>query len=283
MHHKGERILAVFFATVLYCKAVVASKELGMVPNAVDDQYIGCRDKVLKDVTQNLLNKELSNSEAFKTTWVTKRLCQSLIRGGVEEHTTALLAYTHSSPYFRKSFNNDVETMGENATIYASNFHFKSFHFLLMDSMNLLNKGKCQTLYHLSATKYNAKLGAEIRFGRFTEAQQDNMDLLEDPDIEDGTLFNITSCSVLSVKENICNQGQIGMLLSPAEVFTVEEVKAHNNDGYRYTEIVLKHKKMFSYHNCYLSSWSTTTGSCTLNLASNVLVTIVVSFSVFTS
>lgn len=120
--------------------------------------------------------------------------------------------------------------------------------------MNILSKKECKTVYRISKTKYTARKGSTVRFGRFTSANADYRDLKEDPGLEDGTFFNITSCFVINVEDNTCNQeGKIELLLSPAETFTVKEIR-DIDDGYEHTEIVLMHSKLRSTHNCYILS-----------------------------
>ncbi|XP_071382388.1 ecto-ADP-ribosyltransferase 5 [Centroberyx affinis] len=279
MWDKRERVLAITVFAALYWRvAVGAAKQLDMAPDAVDDLYLRCRDQMLEKVTSGLLSEELGRSAELKTAWSANN-CSTLIPGGVAEHTAALLAYAYGGKEFRKTFNNEVESMGGNASVY-SNFHFKSLHFLLTDALRL-SKEKCQTVYRVSGKNYMPQKGSQVRFGRFTSVQADHSELKEEPDLEGGVFFNITSCSVLNVEENTCSQeGEIELLLSPSEVFTVEEVK-HISDDYKYTEIVLKSAKLSTTDRCYLFPRSPTDSS-TQWLGSIVLVLMALSFFLFT-
>uniref|UniRef100_UPI003AAD48FD ecto-ADP-ribosyltransferase 5 n=1 Tax=Centroberyx gerrardi TaxID=166262 RepID=UPI003AAD48FD len=280
MWDKRERVLAVtVFAALYWGVTVGAAKQLDMAPDAVDDLYLRCRDQMLQKVTSGLLSEELGYSAELKTAWSANNQCSTLIPGGVAEHTAALLAYAYGGKEFRKTFNSEVETLGGNASVY-SNFHFKSLHFLLIDALRL-SKKKCQTVYRVSGKKYTAQNGSEVRFGRFTSVHADYSELKEDPDLGGGVFFNITSCSVLNMEENTCSQeGDIELLLSPSEVFTVVEIKEISDD-YEYTEIVLKSAKQSTTDRCYLFPRSPTDSS-TQWLGSIVSVLMALSLFLFT-
>uniref|UniRef100_A0A667YD79 NAD(P)(+)--arginine ADP-ribosyltransferase n=1 Tax=Myripristis murdjan TaxID=586833 RepID=A0A667YD79_9TELE len=248
---------------------IEAARQLDMAPDAVDDLYDGCRDKVLEKVVQSgLLKEELSRNEEFNTAWSRNTKCSKLIPGGLKEHTAALATYANEGQKFRKTFNNAVEAAG-NASLYESSFNFKSLHFLLMDSMRLLNNTTCKTVYRASETKYTVQNGSEVRFGRFTAARPDLSAVKEDV-YDGGVLFHITSCSLLNMEENICQASEIEQLLSPAEVFKVEDVRDVHDEA-EFTEIILKHSRFLSKHNCYLFPRSPS-GSSVLQTASIVLV-----------
>lgn len=234
---------------------------LDMSPNAVDDQYHGCQDQMRNSIlTADILKYELHNSYEFKTAWVDNlRKCNKAIAGGSMHHTAALLSYRHGTKTFRQNFNEEVESMGTNVSIYKNNFLFKSLHFLLMDSFMLLSEKKCQSVFRGSSNQYMALNGSEVRFGRFTSVHFDSSQEIEHVVSEDGTFFNITSCSVLNLEANTCSEpGEIDLLLSPAEVFHVVAVKdSTNKDGDQYKEIVLVHSRFHSNHNCFLFPQST--------------------------
>ena len=226
---------------------------LDMASDAVDDLYDGCREEAMeKFINLGLLRKELNGSEGFQKAWSTNTKCPKLIPGGTKEHTAALLAYA-SDADFAKTFDDAVETMGGNVSTYENHFHFKSLHFLLMDSMLLLNPKKdCKIVYVLQ-DEYTAQKGSKVRFGRFTKVHTNNTMLKKFYEWDEQVLLRITSCIFVNLGDNICSDEQDMALLSPAEVFTVEAVnKIHdrrNEDDY--TEIVLKHSQQDSLHNCY--------------------------------
>ncbi|XP_029529421.2 T-cell ecto-ADP-ribosyltransferase 1-like [Oncorhynchus nerka] len=270
---------------------VTQAKVMDMVPNAVDDQYTLCREQMLKKVVEGgLLEEELKNSKKYSDAWGAKQ-CTKLIPGGVKQHTDALVAYGHGGNEFRKMFNQAVETQGGNVTVYNGNFQFKSLHFLLMDAMRLLKTENCQTVFRGSSKDYEAQVGSEVRFGRFTSTKAKRSDA-EESASDNGILFNITSCTVVNVDDYTCFSDSIDQLISPAEVFRVAEVKNVRNEDYEYREIVLTSSRTHSIdsiRDCYLFPRSPTTtsppsitpkGSSTQWLGSSLSVLVVVSLSI---
>ncbi len=233
-----------------------SAKVLDMALNAVDDQYDGCRTEAMeKFIHLDLLGQEQNNT-AFQKAWSADAKCSKLIPGGIKEHTSALMAYFNGDAGFIKLLNNEVETQGVNVSIYETRFKFKSFHFLLMDSMKLLNPHpkKCQTVFFAPDKKYTATKGSEVRFGRFIKASSSYETLLME-DLDEVIIFNITSCFFVNLGDDVCADEKDAVLLSPAEVFTVEEIgKKDVGDESVYTQIVLKHLKVDSFHNCYIFS-----------------------------
>ncbi|XP_061535738.1 ecto-ADP-ribosyltransferase 5 [Phycodurus eques] len=239
-----KEFLVIF--TLLYCK-VSAVKRLDMAPDAVDNLYEGCREDTLaKLIRSDVLRQELSQDVGFQAAWSDK--CSTLLPGGVKEHTAALLAYANGDRGFKEAFNDAVETMGVNASTYEDRFHYKSLHFLLTDAMSLVRPKTCKNVYRVSETHYEAEKGARVRFGRFTTVQSD-VSMKED--VEGGVYFNITTCFFVSL-EGFCGLMEDYAILSPAEEYTVEDVK-QGPDG-DYTEIILKHSKLKANHDCYAAS-----------------------------
>ncbi|XP_078117409.1 ecto-ADP-ribosyltransferase 4 [Sander vitreus] len=257
MCNRRKLLLAAILFTALNYK-VTSAKMLGMASDAVDDLYDGCRKEAMeKFINLGLLREELTGSKEFKKAWSANTNCSKLIPGGTKEHTAALLAYATDTD-FAKAFDDAVETMGGNVSTYENHFHFKSLHFLLMDSMLLLNPKKdCNTVYVLQE-EYTAQKGSKVRFGRFTKVHTSFGTLSKFNDFDGQVFLNITSCIFVNLGDNICSDEQDMALLSPAEVFTVEAVnqKYDERNEAQYTEIVLKHSQQEHSHNCYSFSRS---------------------------
>ncbi|XP_046900925.1 ecto-ADP-ribosyltransferase 4-like isoform X2 [Hypomesus transpacificus] len=237
----SELTLVFFLVATL---KVIESKNLDMAPNTVDDQYEKCRDEMFQVVKGGLLNRELNTSE-LSSDWQ-QETCKMVMPGGEEMHTKALAIYGHNKR-FRVDFTKAVETLGGNANVYNKDFQFKSFHFLLMDSFQVLKPTKCQTLFHGSETVYTAGVGSEVRFGSFVSADEKLSSVVE----ESKTVFNITTCLAIDLYNSACQPSDVGSwLLSPAEVFQVKEVKNHSDDDYSYIEIVLGSLRNESNHDC---------------------------------
>lgn len=249
MADKMGRFTLLLILTAAFSHKVAVSKKLDMAPNAVDDQYKECRDQMFLRVTQELLGRELNTTEGFNNAWKQGN-CPKVIPGGDRIHTNALAVFGHNKK-FRNTFNDKVETLGGNVSVYNQEFQFKSFHFLLMDSFRLLKPAKCRTVYRGVEKKYAATVGSEVRFGRFTSAGLKHSAAVEDS--SDGTVFNITTCSAINLYENSCEPSDVGSwLIPPAEEFTVDAVDdVEDKDDNTYRQITLRSFRMASTHDCY--------------------------------
>lgn len=172
----------------------------------------------------------------------------------MKEHLAALLAYDSGDEHFIKDFNDVVEAKAFNVSTYENQFHFKSFHFLLTDSMTLLPQRECKTMYALPLERYTAEKGSKVKLGRFTKVQSSFSELNKMHDFEGQVILNVTSCFFANLGANICSEDDAA-LLSPAETFTVEDVKkVTDEDESEYTVITLKHSQLVSSHNCLIFS-----------------------------
>lgn len=232
-----------------------STRLLDLAPYAVDDLYNGCHAQALdKFIHSDLLGQELNRSKGFQKAWSSKSQCSKPIPGKIKEHLSALLAYVNGDVDFIKTFNNAVETLAVNVSTYEKQFHFKSFHFLLMESMTLLPPRECKTMYALTEEKYTAKKGSKVKLGRFTSVQSGYSELLKMYDLDGQVLLNITSCFFANLGANVCSKEDTA-LLSPTETFTVEDVKQiTDEDGSHCPVIILKHSEVVSSHNCYIFS-----------------------------
>lgn len=228
-----------------------SAKLLDMAPDSVDYMYNGCQKEAMeKLIHSGLLKQELNDNEGFQKAWDVNATCSKLIPGGTKEHKAALLAYADGAEEFTETFDNAVETMG-NISAYENHFHFKSLHFLLMDSMLLMSTKKCKTLHVLQEKEYTAQKGSTVRFGKFIKVHTSYSVLQKMEDWDGHVIFNITSCFFVHLGDDICSPDQGMALLSPSEVFTVEAVNKIAADDSEFTEILLKHLELDSSHNCY--------------------------------
>lgn len=116
-----------------------------------------------------------------------------------------------------------------------------------MDLMTKVPPNQCKTGF-ISA-EHGAKKGSSVRFKSFAKLEKD-MKYLQD--LDDRFLLNITSC--FFVGANSCNS-QDTLILSPAEVFIVEDVKSLSDDNNGdYTVIVLKHQSVETSDYCSMIS-----------------------------
>ncbi|KAG5285959.1 hypothetical protein AALO_G00009430 [Alosa alosa] len=240
----------VLFATVTH-KVSSNSFEMDLAPNAVDDAYSACREQMLQKILAKdggILQTELDNSSEFKSAWDGSKGCVELISGGQHEHTRALQSFSNSRKLFKK-VNGAVKTNGGNVDDYTNKFQFKSLHFLMMDAMRLLKNGtNCRTVYSSTFDDINAVKGAEVRFGAFVSANADRS-FTEEGCTDGGTLFNITTCSLINLENRVCALDEVSMLISPVELFKVVDVKSKTDCN---REIVLTSLGFKSDHDCYL-------------------------------
>ncbi|XP_040003233.1 T-cell ecto-ADP-ribosyltransferase 1 [Xiphias gladius] len=249
---------AVVFAALYYRVAAEGKTPLDMAVNAVDGLYQGCREKAMRKVVHSdLLGQELNRSKEFQEAWSAGTKCSKLNPGGRKEHATALYVYANGNEPFIKTFNREVETMGVNLTTYENNFHFKSFHFLLMDSMKRQETGNCKAVYVFPETEYTAEKGSKVRLGRFIIADLSFDELSKSEDLDGQVVLNITSCFFANLVESFCEEVNSNVvLLSPSEVFTVESINYRVMGEFNFTEIILNHTALESKHQCSILSRS---------------------------
>ncbi|KAI4905816.1 hypothetical protein NFI96_017021 [Prochilodus magdalenae] len=257
MEGQGWSLCLVIFLLTFSHNVSAEKRVLDMAPDAVDDVFSGCRDRVIQSVTApgGLLQKELKARKDFTEMWRGHGgTCEKQIYGATPHHLAALQAYGNSGVKFRKTFNGMVQTKGRNSTTYLEEFPFKSLHFLLTDALRLLNPGKtCRTVYFGTSNLYTAETGKEVRFGRFLHPRVQESSEIEAAESEgQGTLFNITSCSVVNVENYTCTSEEIEQLISPTEVFTVQSIKHISSDEAQFKIITLTHSRFLSNHDCYL-------------------------------
>lgn len=257
MFGRGKLLVAGIFFTAFCCKVSVGIKLLDDASNVIDYLYTGCSEEAMKKfIHSGLLNQELNKSEGFHKAWKKNAQCKSLIPGGIHEHTSALSALIDGDVDFLEKFNDAVETLGVNLTTYETDFHFKSLHFLLMDSMQLLKPKTSKTLYTDYNGKETPKIGSTVRFPAFTVVEPSTKFL---GDLIDLTVLKIESSFFVNLGDHTCKNTD-SVLISPAEVFTVMDVvEKTSEDDDEYTEVVLKHAALNDTHNCFMFLRSTST------------------------
>ncbi|XP_047435321.1 NAD(P)(+)--arginine ADP-ribosyltransferase 1-like [Mugil cephalus] len=265
-------VVAAIIFTAVYDKLKAAAKDVTLLqtpPDRIHGLYIGCPEEAMeKIILSGLLEQELNQSVEFQKNWSEKPKCSKLIPGGKKEHTAALSTY-NTGLDFMKTFNNEMQRMAGNFSNYEENFHFKSLHFLLLDSMRLLKPKKCKSVYILQ-DENRLREGTTVRFEHFTTASSNFHP--RDTDMADMVLLNITSCFFVDLNDQLClNNMENNILLSPAEVFTVERIKDTQYNDDEYTEVTLKHSELDISHSCHVLSRSPTVVS-TLWVVSGLVV-----------
>ncbi|XP_035992909.1 T-cell ecto-ADP-ribosyltransferase 1 [Fundulus heteroclitus] len=262
MFSRGKlHLVSLLFSSFFFSQVSLGNaKLLDASSPVIDDLYDGCRKEAMEKFIPDVLKQELDQNEKLQKAWKTgqemrtKNNCTSQIPGGNEEHTSALSAYYYDNVDFLKEMNGAVETMMGNVTTYERDFHFKALHFLLMDSMMLLKPKECRQVYLIQDRRNKIpEANSKVRFASFTEVNPD----LKFSDLYEQTVFQITTCFYVNLGDQLC-QSKVGkIILSPAEVFTVERVgKKTTEDDEEYTEVVLSHPALQSNHNCVMFSRS---------------------------
>lgn len=224
---------------------------MGMFPEAADYSFYNCRKEMLQMITKpgGLLQTEINNNTDFQSMWKNNRLCTKSIPGATREHMTALQGYVADNT-FRNIFNK-VYSKSKGGSTYQDKFPFKSVFFLLTDAMNLL-KYNCTTVFSGVEEEYNTKVGEKVRFKSFLPARLKFTDATEDAELSEdlGTVFIINSCSAIKPDAYGCNSEEMDLLLSPTEVFTVENITTVKNNNNHYKKITLKHLEFQSKSDC---------------------------------
>ncbi|XP_075887648.1 ecto-ADP-ribosyltransferase 4 [Nelusetta ayraudi] len=247
MWGQGKLLLAAAIIMAFVSKATAINpQQIDMGPHALVHTYVGCRDEAVKKFIQSgLLQQELNKSADFKEVWTKSKGCSKEIPERLKEHSTAIKVFLEETDAFLKNFSNAVEKLSVNAATYEDQFHFKSLYFLLMDLMTQVPQNKCRTVFMFADKGYSLINGSSVRFGSFVKASTNTKGLM---DLDSSTVLNITSC--FFVGSNVCNNKDDLVILSPAEVFTVEDIKHIKDQDDDYTMIVLNHQSVDTSQDC---------------------------------
>ncbi|XP_034773641.1 NAD(P)(+)--arginine ADP-ribosyltransferase 1-like [Acipenser ruthenus] len=139
--------------------------------HSLDDQYKGCRDKMLQKVRKVYLPRELKHSKKFKTAWHQAKAAMKKkpLNGLTREQATAIYAY--STKYIYSDFNAAVRNGGGNN--YKA-FQFKALHFYLTDALKKLRSKykNCYNVYRGVSKPTSVGIGKTVRFGQFTSTSR---------------------------------------------------------------------------------------------------------------
>ncbi|XP_067414945.1 ecto-ADP-ribosyltransferase 5-like [Emydura macquarii macquarii] len=177
--------------------------KLSMMPDAFDDQYIGCEVE-MDGRAPGLLEKEKSMSTRFSTvwknseqTWQSVKTKLSLPPGFFDEHGRAIIAYTDND--FHKELNQAVREIGKSPADYMDKFHFKAFHYYLTRALRLL-RGSCGVMYNTTVyrgTDVPHTGSGIIRFGYFASSSTDRAVAEK---FGKATVFTIRTCFGVDIR-----------------------------------------------------------------------------------
>lgn len=224
---------------------------LDMAPNAFDDQYEGCVNK-MEEKAPLLLQEDFNMNAKLKVEWeeAKKRWnnikhSRSYPKGFNDFHGTALVAYTGS---IAVDFNRAVREFKEN----PGQFHYKAFHYYLTRALQLLSNGDCHSVYRGTKTRFHYTGAGSVRFGQFTSSSLSKA-VAQSPEFfsDHGTLFIIKTCLGVYIKEFSLFPHEKEVLIPGYEVYQ----KARTQNATRYNEIFLDSpKRKKSNYNCLYSS-----------------------------
>ncbi|XP_067837200.1 erythroblast NAD(P)(+)--arginine ADP-ribosyltransferase-like [Heptranchias perlo] len=207
---------------------------LDMAPNSA--AYIFTQSPESDEVAINDIQEERKKNPTFDALW---RFCDHSMTckvpsGLKREHMVAVYIYTRMSgegKVFDKMFNEAVRRYGATDSIYAENFNFKSFHYLLSTALQKLRVDLGNKPFHTYGVIRKQVWGVEdatVRLGSFAVSWRNVQDALGviDKTQKTNTMFEITTnygvpiycCSILPVEFMI--------LIPPYEVFRVGKISS---------------------------------------------------------
>ncbi|XP_048034458.1 erythroblast NAD(P)(+)--arginine ADP-ribosyltransferase-like [Megalobrama amblycephala] len=223
---------------------------LNMALNSVDDQYMGCREKMEKLVETKYLKKEIKDSSEFRDTWHDGENKAKKPQDNLKQiHSVAIYVYTNNNSHVYRNFNNAVR--GEKQKYKDQKFKWYSLHFLLTEAVQILKKtqNKCYSTYRGSTVEFDKIVpNTKVRFGSFTSSSLDRK-VANDFGLK--SCFEIETCEGADVIKYSKYPDQKEVLIPPYEKFTVVDVKTKGQEGaWCDTVFKLKSSGKKSYLNC---------------------------------
>ncbi|XP_057243989.1 NAD(P)(+)--arginine ADP-ribosyltransferase 2-like [Malurus melanocephalus] len=241
--------LAPILALLAMSMATVAIEvvPMDMAPNAFDDRYQGCRDKMAA-MLPVLKSVEFQQNSLFAPAWA-QATAEWQNRGSpvspllFPDQAIAIMAYTMSTTFSEK-FLDAVHEAGHSRQQYRDNFHFKTLHFLLTDALAKLKDNQCRDVYRVGHnTRLEAQRGQRVRFGWFLWMSLSDAVPTE---YESGTLLQVHTCHGVDIRKFSFNPRTQMVLTPPYEIF---EVTQASQDGDK-TQIQLRSTGTHSNYTC---------------------------------
>ncbi|KAM7419015.1 hypothetical protein PAMA_016232 [Pampus argenteus] len=240
---------------------------LDLAPNAVDDMYTGCKNKMENRVKNEYLANEKNKDRNFTLAWVEaekyynkkwkRRKGKQPSTALGKEQIMAIYIYTLDKPKIYLDFNNAVRTQKSK---YKTTFRYHTLHFFLTDALQTLNARKpeaerCLTGFRRVNSYFRQDvLNKGIRFGSFTSS---SMGWYPSADrFGDKTCFEITTCYGADISlYSMLGESEREALIPPYEVFKVMKIEKRSDWKSLPCELVYKVKsigKTLSNLNCAL-------------------------------
>ncbi|XP_042259583.1 erythroblast NAD(P)(+)--arginine ADP-ribosyltransferase-like [Thunnus maccoyii] len=191
-----------------------SSIPLNMVPDAVDDMYNGCTEKMERRVKKEYFRKEFVGT--FKIAWENAEKCSNKYSQDLTKNQRqAICVYTSNDIY--AEFNKAVRT---SRSIYGSSFRFHSLHFWLTTAIQKLNNKHCYISYRRSRAAFTGNVNSIIRFGAFASSSL-RTDLKQ---FGSKTCFQIMTCFGAYVKHHSNYPNEEEVLIPPYERFKITKI-----------------------------------------------------------
>ncbi|NXF14159.1 NRT2 ribosyltransferase, partial [Smithornis capensis] len=225
--------------------SVIREIELNMAVKTFDDQYRGCRARMMKRLPR-INRTEFASNRVYAEVWANasaqwKRVPGSRLR---PEHAIALLAYTMDTELYKK-FNRAVRVGGRSRREYLKRFNFKVLHFLITEALSALRKANtCFHVYRgIRGIRFLAVPGQIVRFGQFASTSPKKEVAIK---YGNDTWFELTTCHGASITAYSAFPEQEEILVPPFETFYVSSVTRKGGK----TQIYLHSHETFSKYNC---------------------------------
>ncbi|XP_026999332.2 NAD(P)(+)--arginine ADP-ribosyltransferase 2-like [Tachysurus fulvidraco] len=209
--------------------------KLDMAPDSVDDQFIGCTEKI-SNLINKVLETELNKNKDFKNIWNKYP--------NITDHITRIIK-VYTDPWGFHSKFNDAVSSGKK--YYTKKFYYKAFHFLLTRAVQKYKVKSCVVVYRRTTVDYETpEINDVMRFGRFASTSFEE-DLIK---FGNKSCFKINTCLGADIGKlsEIPNEKEV--LVPPYENFTITNIEKNKmNCEVLYT---LKSAGPFSNMNCEL-------------------------------
>ncbi|XP_059498766.1 erythroblast NAD(P)(+)--arginine ADP-ribosyltransferase-like [Stegostoma tigrinum] len=186
------------------------------------------------------LEKDRRANQVFDNAWRKANSCMAhsvIPRGLTKDHIHAVYTYTASyieDGQFYKVFNEAVREYGANDTVYARDFKFKSFHYLLTVALEQLRKDRPHPrglTYRGVRLSTNAPQASHVRFGFFVSSSLSQRIALNFTNLSSNhnTWFQIDSKFGVPIMDYSCFPEEMEVLIPTYEVFRVNSVTPWNS------------------------------------------------------
>ncbi|XP_075119354.1 ecto-ADP-ribosyltransferase 5-like [Leptodactylus fuscus] len=240
MKHLGALCIVLLSTTQMCCQVL----DMNMMPDAFDDQYIGCEKKMENEVKNKILAEERKYPQ-FNAMWeaATKswnRKNKNLPSSFKDEYGVAVVLYTMEVPYpIYKQLNNNISIAGKSRDSYMTNFHFKALHFYLTRALQELRKGCAKNFTTYRGSRLSYKVSPEFRFGQFASSSLSRKTAEK---FGTTTFYTISTCFGVDIADLSDFEEQEVLIPISEEFRVLDETRNH------YT--VQSTGRLCSYFNC---------------------------------